>query len=269
MSLDASAITKIEELCKSGPLATAIPSAIIPNGNKLQSLESLQRHPYRMRQRYTTERIPDFVRYVNENVCEGSTVTYVSPDGASAHAIIDHGTHEDPEWGDHNAVLGLVKTTAYQALEKLCAQPRKQQDLIDYLEDWGKPGYVECLVNGEPIATATAIAAIRRVEIGAKATSTHEQGDFRASRTAMEEIEAKAAEGSMPGHIRLYSPVYVGTKEREIYIRIGITPIDEKPAFRLRIMQVETMQEAIAREVEERLRAELDKCQVYIGTVNR
>lgn len=269
MSFDESAITKIEELAKSGPLDTFIPSAIIPSGNKLQSLESLQGNPYRMRQRYTTERIPDFVRYVNENALVDSTVTYVSPDGASAHAIIDHGTHDEPEWGDHTADLALVKTTAYQALETLCAYPRKQQDLIDYLEDWGKPGYVECLVNGDPIATSTAIAAIRRVEIGAKATSTHEQGDFRASRTAMEEIEAKAAEGSMPGHIRLFSPVYVGTEEREIYIRIGITPIDDKPAFRLRIMQVETMQEAIAKEVEDRLRTELHTCQVYIGTVNR
>ncbi|MBE0454866.1 MAG: DUF2303 family protein [Roseovarius sp.] len=269
MSLDASAITKIEELCNSGSLETPIPSMIIPSGNKLQNLESLMHNPCRMRQRYTTERIPDFVRYVNENVCEGSTVTYVSPDGASAHAIIDHGTHQDPEWGDHTADLALVKTTAYQALEKLCAQPRKQQDLIDYLEDWGKPGFVECLVNGQPVAASVAIAAIRRVEINAKASTTHEQNDFRASRTAMEEIEAKAAEGSMPGHIRLYSPVYVGTEERVIYIRIGITPIDDKPAFRLRIMQVETMQEAIAREVEERLQAELHTCQVYIGTVNR
>ena len=241
---------------------------VLPGNSKLADLEPYMDTPRRMRQKFETARIPDFVTYVKNSETDTTTV-YVLPDGSKAKAIIDHGMQSEPDWGSHTAALNLEKTRAFAALETLCSQPRSQQSLIDYLEDWAKDGFVECLVNGNEVSASLAIAAIRKVEIKASSSSTHEKGDFSISQSAVAELDVRGATEKMPNHIVLMSPIYVGTEQREIYCRIGITGEEGKPQFRLRIMKLESIQEEVAKEVETTLRAELDGLDVFVGSVNR
>lgn len=268
--MEAAAIKRIEELVASSqtidPRMDVV--AVLPGDAKLASLEPFMEIPLRMRQSFSTARIPDFVAYVKGSETD-TTAVYVAPDGSTAKAIIDHGTQSEPDWGSHTAVLNLEKTRAYAALETLCAKSRSQQDLIDYLEDWAKDGVVECLVNGNTVAASLAIAAVRKVEIKASASATHEQGDFNVSRSAIEEMDVRGATEKMPTHIVLMSPIYFGTEFRDIYCRIGITGDEGKPQFRLRIMKLESIQEEVAKEVETTLHAQLAGLRVFVGSVSR
>lgn len=241
---------------------------VLPGNASLASLEPYMSAPLRMRQKFTTARIPDFVAYIKGSETD-TTKVYVASDGSSAHGIIDHGDHEQPDWGSHTAALSLEKTRAFASLISLCAQPRSQQDVIDYLEDWAKDGFVECRVHGEPVPASLAIAAVRKVEIKASAASTHHQGDFNVSRSAIEELDVRGATEKMPTHIVLTSPVYVGTTDREIHCRIGITGEEGNPKFRLRIMKLESIQEEVAKEVENTLSESLGSVSVFVGSVSR
>lgn len=268
--MESAAIKRIEELAASSQSVNPNTSvvAVLPGDAKLASLEPFMNAPLRMRQSFATARIPDFVSYVKGSKTE-TTAVYVSPDGSVAKAIIDHGTQSSPDWGSHTGTLGLEKTRAYAALETLCAKSRSQQDLIDYLEDWAKDGVVECLANGDTVAASLAIAAVRKVEIKESSSATHEQGDFKVSRSAIEEMDVRGATEKMPTHIVLMSPIYVGTQQRDIYCRIGITGDEGKPQFRLRIMKLESIHEEVAKEVETDLRAALDGIDVFVGSVSR
>lgn len=273
MSITAEAIQRIEQLSQAAHAmpATKIPAVLAPDGAQVIDLEKYQEHPARLRQVFKTERIDDFVKYVVNHAGDEYPTVYVAPTGDSAEAILDHGSSVAPEWGQHRAKLALVKTREYQALEGLCAQPRSQQDLIDYLEDWALDGLVECLVNGEPVGASAAIAAVRRVDLKATEQATHVQDNFSASRTAIEQIEARGAAGSLPGHIKLMAPMYVGTGQRDIYARIGVRAgKDGQPAFGIRVMQLDKLVEEVAREVEQTLIDKLrDECEVFVGHVTR
>lgn len=267
--IESNAIERIEQLVTAaGKPETDIPAAFVPSGTEVKSLESLQDAPARMRQRYRTERIPDFVTYVSQHASEGDASTvYVKPDGSKASGIIDHGDTDKPRWGDHRATLELRETAAFSALDTLARSRVDQQAFIDYLEDWS--GEVDAVRGDEVLPKGRAIAAVRRCEIKSSSSSTHEVGDFVASKSAFADIEAKGAAESMPTHLVLREPVYVGTEPREIVAKIGIVPHDDAPAFRLRILGMERIREEIAAEVEERLRKELKGVDVFVGEVSR
>lgn len=265
--MEAATLKRIEELSAMSMAAPNVdyPIIVLPSGMAAQSLEPFMAAPNRFRQAYTTDRPSDFLRYVKNNFEEFSTI-YVAPDGQKTVAIFDHGCPIAPQWGDHKATLSLKKTTAYSALEILCTAPRNQQALIDYLEDWAKDGFVECLRHSEEVSASIAIAAIRKVEINASAKSTHEQNDFAISRSSIENLDVKGATEAMPTHIILNSPVFTGTSQRSIYCRISIAGEEGKPQFRLRIMKQEAIFEEIALEIENLMRVSTE-AEVFVGSV--
>lgn len=274
--MERSAIERIEELAAAGPITeSALEQNVamcVPTGCELKDLERFRTAPRRMRQKFRTERIEDFIHYV-ENSRNTATAVYVSPDGSTARAIIDHGTHDDPEWGEHIADLVLARTPAYKAMRELCGSARSQQQLIDYLEDWACDGLIQSFHNDTELSSGAAIAAIRKVTLNASASSTHEEGDMRAKRSRLEEIAAQGAEGNLPTRFVLLAPMYVGLDVRDFHVRLGITSIDDRvergPAFRLRILREELIRQAIAEEVEGKLRAAwMDVC-VFIGEAER
>jgi uncharacterized protein YfdQ (DUF2303 family) len=269
--MNAEDIQRIEQLSQA---AHSLPSmhidaVLAPQGTTVVSLEHLAEHPARLRQTFKTQRISDFVAYVNSAQGKNKPTVYVSRRGNEASAIIDHGDEKLPGWGSHCAELTSVKTCGFQALETLCAKPRSQSELIDYLEDWAAEG-VECLVSGEGVSASAAIAAVRRVELKSSASSAHAQDNFVASRTALEQIEARGAVNALPEYIKLIAPVYVGTKKRDILARVSVRETDGKPAFIIRLMQFDALLENVAREVEDALVSAFSaEVSVFVGYVIR
>lgn len=268
MSMDSTAIQRIEELVSGGLLNEDTPAITLPSGCKVESLEHLQKRPGRMRVKYQTERLEDFTNYVNDEAEHGETVCFVRPDGRGATAIIDYGTHRAPMWRDHKAVLKMEYTPEFQALYHAAADTNaySQRALTDFIEDWQHLLGAEHA--GESMPIANAVQAIRKVDVKATAKQTHEDDHYRGARSSMEEVEASSGEGNLPGFLTMPCKVFPGTAERTIRVRLALRTSDDKPVFTMRIVGLDALMQEVAEEVEEKLRAELaEGMRVYIGEV--
>lgn len=270
--LNKEAIDRIVEL---GNMANAIPDDIyttqpitaLPGGSQIVDLEKYMPTPVRMRRAFSAERISEFCAYIKHHMVVEATVIFVSPSGLEAKAIIDYGSHDAPQWGDHTATLALPLTLEFTALKALCAKDITQRDLIEYLEDWGN--IITPRIEGNDVSLAAALDAIRKVEISQKAIATHTEANFAAARTAMEEIEARSSGGRLPSDIIVRCPLVNGTTTQPIQARLALLTGSDKPKFRARIVALESLQKALAEEVEQLIRAEFAGTDVlaFTGTV--
>lgn len=243
---------------------TAQPVIALPSGTQVVDLEKYLHAPVRMRRAFAAERIDEFCAYIRHQMTLDATAIFIGPNGLAAKAVIDYGSHDAPQWGDHTATLDLPLTPEYTALKALCATDLTQRDLIEYLEDWGN--IVTPRVDGQDSSLGAALDAIRKVEIAQKAVATHSETHFAAARTAMEEIEARSGAGRLPSDILVRCPLVHGTTTQPIQARLSLLTGSDKPKFRARIIALELLQKALAEEVEQLIRDEFAGTDVLVFT---
>lgn len=267
--MEAAALDRILQLARSGMElndVTDIPATVLPKDCKVESLEHLLATPHRMRRVFTTQRLTDFLAYVAKEQRINSTAVFVTNDGASAEAMIDYGTHDKPEWAGHRAELAMQYTPEYAALAAVCGKDLSQRDLLDWIEDWNHILYPQ--IDDKEVTVAQAVAAISSVRIDKNGSRTHEEKNFGAARTAMEEIEARSKEGNLPNRFGVSCSVYPDTENRTITARLSLLTGDEKPRFRLRIMGLDAIKKDIAEEVQASIRAGLASgVRVFVGAI--
>lgn len=272
--MEAQAIERIEKLSQQSCLDVAvfigtdraIPAVIMPDGRQVASLEHLLNNPAFHRVTYATERLDDFCRYIGAARCDGTAV-FVKPDGSGAQAIIDFGSHTAPQWQRHKAGLNMKHTAEFAACLGINGKAMTQRQIIEWLEDWG---HIASGVNagGEAMAVPRIIAALRRIDLKAKREASHEDRNFGATRTAMEEIEASSGDGAMPDIIKITCQIYPCTKQREITLRISLLTGDDKPTLKARIIGLEAINKEVAEEIEMEIISRLgDASSVFVGGV--
>lgn len=268
--MDASAISKIEDLSilASG---NAIPEqlkfrlAALPGDVQLHDLEKFLFERVRFRGVLGTDSIADFVAYVQRHGSEAPIAAAPGQTGApgfidaeklSAHVLFNLGTREKPGHADDKAVLALKATAPYAAALAINGKPLQQKDAIDWLEDWAEQvTYSDA--PGNPIAAAAAIAALRRITIRATSESTNVETDFRATRTALEDVEAAGA-GGLPAEVRFSCVPYTGLAGRVLRFRLAVLTGGDKPVVSLRMRNLEAEKEAIAQDFKRVLLSELE-----------
>lgn len=273
--MDSSAIQRIEELVAArhmDELPTYIDSIAVPSGVEVKSLEHLQKAPSLQRVRYSTERLEDFCNYLKtEHLTERSTAVFIKADGSGAEGIIDFGTHTSPLWGHHRAELNMNHTPEFAALLQVCNQCNlDQRSLIDWLEDW-QHIVVPFMGENDAISVAQAILKIQRIDIKSIDKRTSEIGDFNASRTAMESIEAKSGSDTPPCMFAVTCQVYPCTRSRDIHARLSLKSAGDKPTFRLRIVGKDALEKDVAEEVDMEIRTRLTGTDIrtYVGNVKK
>lgn len=242
------------------------PGAVsLPQLWQIIDTEKFQAAPLRHRRTFTTTRLNDFLAYSKQRVGSQSAI-FIAPDLSNVVAIINHGSQSTPDWGDDTAKLEMKHSPAFRALQAATQRELSQQQLIDLLEDWGADGLSALGDDAVPIPIPRAIAAVRRVKIEAKAATTVEQGTMRAARSSMEEIEATGADDALPALLRLWAPMFESTDPRIVNARISVLTGSDKPRFALRLLQIDAIQQEIAREVEAAVRQELTGVDVFVGS---
>jgi len=241
-------------------------AVLVPREYELQSLEHLLNAPLRQRREFTTTRPDDFITYVKSN-SNVNTCVYVESTGMQSLAVLNHGTPAAPEWGDDRAKLILKQTQVFAAMCGICGAAMTQQVLIDYLEDWSDVliPIVTTDEDSNVITMRKAIAAVRRVKIEAKGSKTSEQGDMRATMSAMEEVEASGAVDPLPTILRFRGAPYEGLASYTIDMRVRVLLDNDKPLFKLRLIGIGQLEERISEEITDRIMREVG-CTVYVGT---
>lgn len=247
---------------------TDIPTAVLPAGATIASLEEYQDIPTHQRRHIQTERLEEFCRYVSDQKDEAdNTTVFVAPDGSGAVGVIDYGSHSAPRWGHHKATLRLQHTPAFRAAQNLRGSTLSQRQLTDWIEDWAE--IITPSTDAGAMTISKAVAAIRRVEIKETSKTDHEDGDFRAKTSGFAEIEARSGAGALPEWFDLQCQIYPCTNARSVRLRLSMLTGAKEPQFRLRLVAEEALLQEVAEEIELEITQRLAGTTIYVGQIAR
>ncbi len=262
---------------------TFIPQLAVPGGISMEDAEHLQPGRSRFRGKYSTSALAEFNAYTkarHEAVANtgsssglvagaGSTSVFVNADNGSAAAFFNLGGPLNPGHADDIAVLSLKHTAAYAALIGINGKQLKQRQLAEFLEDWFDivtPIYPESSAEASAPSVSAAIAAVRDITIAVKGEQNSVQGDLNASRSALEEVEARSKKQLPSGFYFAASP-YDGFLSRTFNLRLAVLPQEKDPLLTLRIVGLADVAEKIGKEFEDKVRYGVpDDVAVYRGS---
>jgi uncharacterized protein YfdQ (DUF2303 family) len=241
----------------------------LPDTIQVCDLENYLENRRRYRGTLSTTVLTEFVEFVtktsdNYNIQVESYPCFVDPDDMKARAFFNLGDVDAPGHGDHSALLTLKQTQAYKELLKANGAKFDQRALAEWMEDW-----VDVLSattqSGQDLPMGNAVAAIRRITIGAKAESTSEEQSFSSRRSAMAEVEAQNKD-QLPAFLKFTCEPYQGLDERVFTLRLNVITGDT-PRIGARIVRLETAEEEMAKEFEQKLRKGFEDTavQTYVG----
>lgn len=270
--MDASAINRLEALAVAAAANDTIgkhtkyPALALPSGVSIHSIEQFQEHPHRFRSIFKTYIPADFIAYLAEHKSDSSAV-FIDARRHKATAVLDFGGPSNgPEWAEHRAELALEKTPEHEALLKVTGRPLTQRELTDWLEDFS--GSVTPQINDDTLPMSKTIQAIRKLDLKATASRTIEDGDFRAARSSMEQVEVQQGENPLPSGFNLVGQLFSDTLSRSVQIRLSVLTSEPAPALVLRVQAYDKLMDEIVKEVESRIREAADGVAVYSGTIS-
>ncbi len=249
--LDGTAIQQVKDLVISGYHlrdidSLACPTAILPEGVGIESLERFNLERFRFRGCMETTSIDDFVRYsAGYANADEPARCFIDADNMSARAVFNIGTLEAPWHADNAAEIQLKKTAPFRALLAIDGKRLNQKQIAEWLEDWSE-FLTAFSADGQTLTIAQAASAVRRVSIKQMQEADHEDGDFSGKKSLMQSVEATSKE-VMPVAFEFKCVPYEGLSERPFSLRNSLLKSDE-PCFTLRIVQLEAQEEAIANE---------------------
>jgi uncharacterized protein YfdQ (DUF2303 family) len=261
--MDKESIIRVEQLALAGQsIDTDIPARIIPQGSQSVSLEKFQAQPTRHRAVFNSARVEEFIGYCNDYATTGDSAVFINPNDMTAIAVFDYSG-----WGQHRAILKLEATPEYSSIMNKPKTIFIQSGLREWLEDFGES--IQPMQNGVELKLNIATQAVAKVSINKTGKDTFTDGDFSATRSAFEEIEAKSGvESGLPTHFLLTAPLFEGLEPRQINLKFAVITQEktDKPVFALRIIGLDALLKAVAKEVEQKLR-KITNTVIYIGTV--
>lgn len=228
----------------------------LPKDYSLIDLERYRDGRRRFRGAFTTSALADFVTYVKRSGAKVKPQGFISPDDPAATVYFNmHNDDGSVGHADWTAALALDKTAAYGALLQIQGCALTQRQLTDWIEDW-QANVVALAGDDTPITLPRAVAAIAKLDIKSTKQSGHADGHFAASRSTLEEVEAKLTE-SMPHKLLFECEPFHGLRARTFELRVAILTNHDEPRLILRILSKEAVQEDIIREFKSLLLQEL------------
>ncbi|UKH19918.1 DUF2303 family protein [Actinobacillus pleuropneumoniae] len=265
--MDKSSIQHISALAIAAnkEIQTEFSAVMLPEGIKLQSLESLQAHRNQFRAAFSTNRFGSLVEYAKANTQENAQC-FIDSEKMSAEIVFDMGNREQAGHAKHRANLTMKKTAAYKALCEINGSRCSQRAFSDFLEDWGD--FLTAYHYDDEISVKNAVQAVRKMTIDYARNEEHELSDFAAKKSAMESVEAKSTL-QLPTHLVFTCNPYNGLDNRAFTLRVQVLTGSGEPVLVARLIQAEQLEEAIATEFAEKLAEELADTQikVNIGTI--
>ena len=245
--------------------------AILPENFKLHITEKFNAQRDRYRGAYSTSSIPSFVEYIGyRNSGEDENVqTYISTNnGLSARTFLNLGDADEPGHGDDTATLTLEKKSEFARTEAINGRRQRQQDLIDFIDDWAD--FLTAHNDSGEVELDKAIRALRKVKITKGSELDSQVRDFGHQVSAMEKLEATGVDENLPHYFELHTECFHGLNPRSVKLSLRISANnDDAPGFVLRIVGEEALTEALAEEFKDILTEQLEgQGQIFQGTFN-
>lgn len=223
--------------------------SVLPEGIRLQSMETFQPLRDRFRGAMVTHSLQDFAKYVEGHETAHDEAVeqrgFIDQDAMRATIIFNLGAPGAAGHGDDTATLTLKPTAAYAALQAIVGKTLEQQPLAEWLEDW-LPN-LEAKAGEADLSMLQAINAVRRMTIKATSQRDSNVGDFSSSRSAMDEIEARSQD-TLPSAFVFTTVPFEGLQPANITLRLSVITGRDEPMLKLRWVGEEAQREEFARE---------------------
>ncbi|HHG8876717.1 TPA: YfdQ family protein [Citrobacter freundii] len=268
--LDSGTFKQVKDLVLSGYHLNdihglACPTALLPEGTGIESLERFSLERFRFRGAMTTTSIDDFARYSKGYASASEPARcFIDADNMTASSVFNIGTLDNPGHADNVASITLKKTAPFRALLQIDGQRLKQKQIAEWLEDLSD--YLLAFdADGNTMQISQAAQAVRRITIQQATQQDHETSDFAGKKSLMQSVEASSKD-VMPVAFEFKCVPYEGLGERRFSLRNNLLTSDE-PCFVLRIIQLEAQEEEIANEFRDLLisKFEGESVETFIG----
>ena len=268
--LDSGTFQQVKDLVLSGYHLNdihglACPTALLPDGTNVESLERFSLERFRFRGAMTTTSIDDFARYSTGYASASDPARcFIDADNMTARSVFNIGTLDNPGHAENVASITLKKTAPFRALLQIDGQRLKQKQIAEWLEDWSD--YLLAFdADGNTMQISQAAQAVRRITIQQATQQDHETSDFAGKKSLMQSVEASSKD-VMPVAFEFKCVSYEGLGERRFSLRNSLLTSDE-PCFVLRIVQLEAQEEEIANEFRDLLisKFEGESVETFIG----
>lgn len=242
-------------------------TAVLPDSHNLHDLQKFQPLKRRFTGTMSTTDLADFIGYTKA-ADAAKRQGFIDADKLSCTMFFDLGNPEAPGHAEWKAKLALERTAAYDSLLGHNGKRLDQTDLTNWLEDWGD--YITPISRDEGATYGTlskAIQAIRKITIKASSEGESSVGDFAATRTSLEQVEA-SSKLELPAGFTFTCVPYLGLPTRWFRLRLQVlTASKDVPILVLRVVQLEAEHEAIVRDFKSVLQSQLaDHAELTIGT---
>lgn len=235
-------------------LGTHMPTVVLPEGSQVITLEKWQAGRSRFRGIYSTHSLADFSKYVADRAVAGAR-GFIDQDEMTCTLIFNLGTDVAPGHADDRAVLRLKPSAGYKAAQAIGGRALSQKDLSDWIEDWNQFLTAADEVGGT-MTIAKAIAAVRTITIKAASESDHTVGETSASRSTLDQIEARSKE-TLSATLLFNVIPFEGLTEQQIQLRVSVITSGAQPVLKLRWVGEEVQREDIAQEFKTVLQAKI------------
>lgn len=242
------------------------PIAILPDNMKVHPLESHNAHRNQFRAKFSTCNFDSLIDYAKQHD-QPNAKCFINDQKLGAEIVFDVGTREQPLHAKHRAVLTMEKTAAFHALCEFQGTKCDQRKFSEWLEDWGDfiTPYSE---DEQAMSLMSAVQAVRKITLDYARNENHEVGDFAASKSAMECVEAKS-KLQLPKYFVFNCHPYKGLSNQAFTLRLSILTGGDSPVLVARLIKAEQLQENIAKEFADKLTDALKDTDisVNIGTI--
>ena len=215
---------------------------MIPEGFKVQDLESHQAHRNSLRGEFKTPVIAEFVNYAEKFPTE-SAKTFIDVETMSACTVFDLGDTEQAGHQRHKATLKLRKTAPFKVLLLRDGRQAEQREMAEWLED--NTEFLKAFDgNGEVIEMSKAIAAVRELSFEHKRGRESRVENFAEHQSEYESIATKTRDDLvLPAAFVFECIPYQGLESFRFELRVSIKGAD---TVNLRIKNLEAKEEEIA-----------------------
>ncbi len=222
--------------------------AILPQGFNLHSTEKFNQNRDRYRGAYATTSIQAFAEYIEfrNNGSDENVQTFIATNqGLIARTFLNLGDKNLPGHGDDTAILVLEKKAEFARAEAINGRRQRQQELIDYVDDWAE--FLEAHNDSGVIPLDKAIRALRKVKITKGSEVDSQVRDLGYQVSAMEKMEATGVDENLPQYFLLHTECFHGLNPRTVKLSLRVsTNNEDAPGLILRIVGDEALTEALA-----------------------
>lgn len=242
--------------------------AILPEGFKLHSTEKFNALRDRYRGAYATTSIQAFAEYIefrNADADENVQTFIQTERGLSARTFLNLGDVAEPGHGDDVATLTLEKKAEFARAEAINGRRQRQQELIDYVDDWAE--FLEAHNDSGVVPLDKAIRALRKVKITKGSEVDSQVRDLGYQVSAMEKMEATGVDENLPQYFLLHTECFHGLNPRTVKLSLRVsTNNEDAPGLILRIVGEEALTESLAQEFKDILTDRLEgQGQIFQG----